>query len=217
MKRNTSHNVFSPCRLATVLPLLLLAGCVSQPQSCNSVRLPTRHPAPPSPATFSRSLRTSMRGRRKWCATIVICWSAPIRRRPSVTLSPRLLISVSRHPCILPWRMRCVTPCASPVIPCARQAPPTACFTAGIAGGSVPAGPDAPAYCPAGPAGPARQLEVDDVQRVVCHSLRDGYQLPVSQLPPPVSSWSTPAPSAVSQPAISALSQYPLNLSAEGF
>ncbi len=131
MKRNTSHNVFSPCRLATVLPLLLLAGCVSQPQSCNSVRLPTRHPAPPSPATFSRSLRTSMRGRRKWCATIVICWSAPIRRRPSVTLSPRLLISVSRHPCILPWRMRCVTPCASPVIPCARQAPPTACFTAG--------------------------------------------------------------------------------------
>ncbi|HCP7905998.1 TPA: pilus assembly protein PilL, partial [Escherichia coli] len=33
-------------------------------------------------------------------------------------------------------------------------------------------------------AGPAWQLEVDDVQRVVCHSLRDGYQLPVSQLAP---------------------------------
>ncbi|HDJ1442298.1 TPA: PilL N-terminal domain-containing protein [Serratia rubidaea] len=33
-------------------------------------------------------------------------------------------------------------------------------------------------------AGPAWQLEVDDVQRVVCHSLRDGYQLPASQLPP---------------------------------
>ncbi|EGK7456658.1 pilus assembly protein PilL, partial [Escherichia coli] len=32
--------------------------------------------------------------------------------------------------------------------------------------------------------GPAWQLEVDDVQRVVCHSLRDGYQLPVSQLAP---------------------------------
>ncbi|KAB2518640.1 pilus assembly protein PilL, partial [Enterobacter hormaechei] len=32
MKRNTSHNIFSPGRLATVLPLLLLAGCVSQPQ-----------------------------------------------------------------------------------------------------------------------------------------------------------------------------------------
>lgn len=28
-------------------------------------------------------------------------------------------------------------------------------------------------------AGPAWQLEIDDVQRVVCHSLRDGYQLPV--------------------------------------
>ncbi|BEO25069.1 PilL N-terminal domain-containing protein [Serratia marcescens] len=32
-------------------------------------------------------------------------------------------------------------------------------------------------------AGPAWQLEVDDVQRVVCHSLRDGYQLPATQLP----------------------------------
>jgi type IV pili sensor histidine kinase/response regulator len=33
-------------------------------------------------------------------------------------------------------------------------------------------------------AGPAWQLEVDDVQRVVCHSLRVGYQLPATQLPP---------------------------------
>ena len=33
-------------------------------------------------------------------------------------------------------------------------------------------------------AGPVWQLEVDDVQRVVCHSLRDGYQLPATQLPP---------------------------------
>lgn len=35
-------------------------------------------------------------------------------------------------------------------------------------------------------AGPAWQLEVDDVQRVVCHSLRDGYQLPPTQLLPAV-------------------------------
>ncbi|WP_413715591.1 PilL N-terminal domain-containing protein [Serratia ureilytica] len=34
-------------------------------------------------------------------------------------------------------------------------------------------------------AGPAWQLEVDDVQRVVCHSLCDGYQLPATQLSPP--------------------------------
>ncbi|MBH3156880.1 PilL N-terminal domain-containing protein [Serratia ureilytica] len=33
-------------------------------------------------------------------------------------------------------------------------------------------------------AGPAWQLEVDDVQRVVCHSLRAGYQLPATQLSP---------------------------------
>ncbi|WP_034949250.1 PFGI-1 class ICE element type IV pilus protein PilL2 [Erwinia oleae] len=32
-------------------------------------------------------------------------------------------------------------------------------------------------------AGPAWQLEVDDVQRVVCHSLRDGYQLPAVPAP----------------------------------
>ncbi|KUA63939.1 PilL protein, partial [Salmonella enterica subsp. enterica serovar Schwarzengrund] len=66
-------------------------------------------------------------------------------------------------------------------------------------------------------AGPAWQLEVDDVQRVVCHSLRDGYQLPVSQLPPPVSSWSTPAPSAVSQPAISAPQSVPVKPVSGGF
>ncbi|CAM3544960.1 putative pilL protein (fragment) [Xenorhabdus nematophila ATCC 19061] len=31
-------------------------------------------------------------------------------------------------------------------------------------------------------AGPAWQLEVDEVQRVVCHHLRQGYQLPQAQL-----------------------------------
>ncbi|BEH97516.1 PFGI-1 class ICE element type IV pilus protein PilL2 [Edwardsiella ictaluri] len=43
-------------------------------------------------------------------------------------------------------------------------------------------------------AGPAWQLEVDDVQRVACHSLRDGYQLPVSQLPPVLTSAKVPTP-----------------------
>ena len=33
-------------------------------------------------------------------------------------------------------------------------------------------------------AGPAWQLEIDDVQRVVCHSVREGYKIPSSQLPP---------------------------------
>jgi type IV pili sensor histidine kinase/response regulator len=42
-------------------------------------------------------------------------------------------------------------------------------------------------------AGPAWQMEEDDVQRVVCHSLRSGYQLPASQLAPsPSSSFLTP-------------------------
>ncbi|MCX8959074.1 pilus assembly protein PilL [Erwinia psidii] len=46
-------------------------------------------------------------------------------------------------------------------------------------------------------AGPAWQLDVDDVQRVVCHSLREGYQLPASQLPPPVRDYMASVPSAV--------------------
>ncbi|MEW5291547.1 MULTISPECIES: PilL N-terminal domain-containing protein [Erwinia] len=48
-------------------------------------------------------------------------------------------------------------------------------------------------------AGPAWQLDVDDVQRVVCHSLREGYQLPASQLPPPVITYRDAVPSATSQ------------------
>ncbi|EMX8466980.1 PilL N-terminal domain-containing protein [Serratia marcescens] len=43
-------------------------------------------------------------------------------------------------------------------------------------------------------AGPAWQLEVDDVQRVVCHSLRAGYQLPATQLSP-----TRPAPAVAPQ------------------
>lgn len=44
-------------------------------------------------------------------------------------------------------------------------------------------------------AGPAWQMEEDDVQRVVCHSLRSGYQLPPSQLAPaPQSTFLTPPP-----------------------
>ncbi|MFQ6289539.1 PilL N-terminal domain-containing protein [Yersinia enterocolitica] len=37
-------------------------------------------------------------------------------------------------------------------------------------------------------AGPAWQLEVDSVQRVVCHSLRDGFRLPAEPTPAPVAS-----------------------------
>ena len=48
-------------------------------------------------------------------------------------------------------------------------------------------------------AGPAWQLEIDDVQRVVCHSLRDGYQLPDHQLAPSRYSQSQPQV-ATSQP-----------------
>lgn len=58
-------------------------------------------------------------------------------------------------------------------------------------------------------AGPAWQSEVDDVQRVVCHSLRDGYQLPATQLPPVPASRVQPAaagtPTAIAPPAVKAV------------
>ena len=215
MKRNTSHNIFSP-QACHCLPLLLLAGCVSQPQSCSNARLPTRHPAPPSPATFSRSLRTSMRGRRKWCATIVICWSVPIRRRPSVTLSQIIDIRIpsSLHPTVADALRYAPAPVRLfPVRDRFRQrrALPPHCRQSSTSWARCAC------VLPCRSRRSGRQLEVDDVQRVVCHSLRDGYQLPVSQLPPPVSSWSTPAPSAVSQPAISAPQSVPVKPVSGGF
>ncbi len=47
-------------------------------------------------------------------------------------------------------------------------------------------------------AGSAWQLEVDSVQRIVCHSLRDGYRLPPETVKTSVTSLSAPLPA---QPA----------------
>lgn len=47
-------------------------------------------------------------------------------------------------------------------------------------------------------AGSAWQLEVDSVQRIVCHSLRDGYRLPPDAVKSSVTSLSVPLPA---QPA----------------
>ncbi len=46
-------------------------------------------------------------------------------------------------------------------------------------------------------AGPAWQLEMDAVQRVVCHSLRDGFRLPPEPIPAPVVSNNFPQPFAI--------------------
>lgn len=55
-------------------------------------------------------------------------------------------------------------------------------------------------------AGPAWQLEVDDVQRVVCHSLRDGYQLPATQLPSvTVAPSARPAATVIAPQAVNAV------------
>ncbi|MEN4771388.1 pilus assembly protein PilL, partial [Duffyella gerundensis] len=51
-------------------------------------------------------------------------------------------------------------------------------------------------------AGAAWQLEVDDVQRVVCHSLRAGYQLPATQLSPHIAAQPATSAGTISPPAI---------------
>lgn len=51
-------------------------------------------------------------------------------------------------------------------------------------------------------AGAAWQLEVDDVQRVVCHSLRAGYQLPATQLSPRAAKLPEASGNTISPPMI---------------
>ncbi|MGY8619866.1 PFGI-1 class ICE element type IV pilus protein PilL2 [Pantoea agglomerans] len=51
-------------------------------------------------------------------------------------------------------------------------------------------------------AGAAWQLEVDDVQRVVCHSLRAGYQLPATQLSPRTATLPEASGNTISPPVI---------------
>ena len=183
--------------------LLLLAGCVSQPQKLQQRCRPdtgttvTRNVQPVSPDEYARTPEVVRYDRYLLVVTI--------RRRPSVTLSRKLLIFASNH---LHGGCAALRPAPVRLFPVRdrfrqRRALP------GIAAVQYQLGRTALQSLP------VRRAEVDDVRRVVCHSLRDGYQLPVSQLPPPVSSWSTPAPSAVSQPAISAPQS--VHLSAEGF
>ena len=203
MKRNTSHNVFSPGRLATVLPLLLLAGCVSQPQKLQQ-RAPadptpgttvTRNVQPVSPDEYARTPEVV-----RYDRYLLVSTDPQAAQRDPLSQIIDIRIPSSLHPTVadaLRYALRqsgyslCATGSANGVL--YRQALPAVQYQLG---------PMRLRTALQVLAGPAWQLEVDDVQRVVCHSLRDGYQLPVSQLPPPVSSWSTPAPSAVSQPAI---------------
>lgn len=218
MKRNISHNIFSPGRLATVLPLLLLAGCVSQPQ-----KLQQREPADPTPGTtVTRNVQPVSPDEYartpevvRYDRYLLVSTDPQAAQRDPLSQIIDIRIPSSLHPTVadaLRYALRqsgyslCATGSANGVL--YRQALPAVQYQLG---------PMRLRTALQVLAGPAWQLEVDDVQRVVCHSLRDGYQLPVSQLPPPVSTWSTPAPSAVSQPAISASQSVPVKPVSGGF
>ncbi len=171
--------------LSVVLPLLLLAGCSSPPQ-----KLQQREAAVPTPSVaVTRNVQTV----------------APdeYARTPEVVRYDRYLLvstdpmAAQRDPLLQIIDIRIPSSLHPTVADALRytlkQSGYSLCAT-GPANGVLYRQPLPAVQYQLGPmrlrtalqvmAGPARQLEVDDVQRVVCHSLRDGYQLPASQLPP---------------------------------
>ena len=218
MKPNTSHNVLSPCRLARVLPLLLLAGCVSQPQKLQQLApadptpgtTVTRNVQPVSPDEYARTpevvrydryllVSTDPQAAQRDPLLQIIDIRIPSSLRPTVADALRYALRQSGY-------SLCATGPANGVL--YRQALPAVQYQLG---------PMRLRTALQVLAGPAWQLEVDDVQRVVCHSLRDGYQLPASQLAAPASTWSAPAPAATAQPVIRAPQPVPVKPVSGGF
>ncbi|EAR4689401.1 pilus assembly protein PilL [Salmonella enterica] len=182
--------------LSVVLPLLLLAGCSSSPPQ----KLQQREAAVPTPSVaVTRNVQTV----------------APdeYARTPEVVRYDRYLLvstdpmAAQRDPLsqIIDIRIpSSLRPAVADALRYAlKQSGYSLCAT-GAANGVLYRQPLPAVQYQLGPmrlrtalqvmAGPAWQLEVDDVQRVVCHSLRDGYQLPASQLPPVQASRKVPTP-----------------------
>lgn len=183
------------------LPLALLAGCVQQPQ-----KLQERAPAEPvAPVSVSRNIQTPA--------------DDVYARTPEVVRYDRYLLvstdpqAVQRDPLsqIIDVRIpSSVQPTVADAMRYAlKQSGYSLCQT-GPANGVLYRQPLPAVQFQLGPmrlrtalqvlAGPAWELEVDDVQRVVCHSLRAGYQLPAMQLPPRTISTYTPVSSDAAQP-----------------
>ncbi|ACR67572.1 pilus assembly protein PilL [Edwardsiella ictaluri] len=181
--------------LTAVLPLLLLAGCSSSPQ-----KLQQRDAAVPTPSVaVTRNVQTV----------------APdeYARMPEVVRYDRYLLvstdpmAVQRDPLsqIIDIRIpAALHPTVADALRYALKQSGYSLCAMGPANGVLYRQPLPAVQYQLGPmrlrtalqvmAGPAWQLEVDDVQRVACHSLRDGYQLPASQLPPVLTSAKVPAP-----------------------
>ncbi|HAT1683235.1 TPA: pilus assembly protein PilL [Klebsiella oxytoca] len=188
---------FSPrCKpLTAVLPLLLLAGCSSSPQ-----KLQQRDAAVPTPSVaVTRNVQAVVPDEYVRTPEVVrydrylLVSTDPVAAQ-SDPLSQIIDIRIpsSLHPTV-----------ADALRYALKQSGYSLCAT-GPANGVLYRQPLPAVQYQLGPmrlrtalqvmAGPAWQLEVDDVQRVVCHSLRDGYQLPASQLPPALTPSQTPTP-----------------------
>lgn len=176
----------SRCKpLTAVLPLLLLAGCSSSPQ-----KLQQRDAAVPTPSVaVTRNVQTVAPDEYartpevvRYDRYLLVSTDPMAAQRDPLSQIIDIRIPSSLHPTV-----------ADALRYTLKQSGYSLCAT-GPANGVLYRQPLPAVQYQLGPmrlrtalqvmAGPAWQLEVDDVQRVVCHSLRDGYQLPASQLPP---------------------------------
>jgi len=189
--------------LAAVLPFVLLTGCATPPQ-----KLQERAPVQPTPSvSVSRNVQTPA--------------DDLYGRAPEVVRYDRYLLvstdpqAAQQDPLSQIIDIR-IPPSVQPTVADAmryalKQSGYSLCQT-GPANGVLYRQPLPAVQYQLGPmrlraalqvmAGAAWQLEVDDVQRVVCHSLRAGYQLPATQLSPrtaalPEASGNTIAPPVI--------------------
>lgn len=186
----------SRCKtLTAVLPLLLLAGCSSSPQ-----KLQQRDAAVPTPSVaVTRNVQTVAPDEYartpevvRYDRYLLVSTDPMAAQRDPLSQIIDIRIPSSLHPTV-----------ADALRYALKQSGYSLCAT-GPANGVLYRQPLPAVQYQLGPmrlrtalqvmAGPAWQLEVDDVQRVVCHSLRDGYQLPASQLPPVQAYRKAPAP-----------------------
>ncbi|EUM16526.1 integrating conjugative element protein PilL, PFGI-1 class [Enterobacter sp. BIDMC 29] len=186
----------SRCKILTaVLPLLLLAGCSSSPQ-----KLQQRDAAVPTPSVaVTRNIQAVAPDEYartpevvRYDRYLLVSTDPMAAQRDPLSQIIDIRIPSSLHPTV-----------ADALRYTLKQSGYSLCAT-GPANGVLYRQPLPAVQYQLGPmrlrtalqvmAGPAWQLEVDDVQRVVCHSLRDGYQLPASQLPPVQTPRKAPAP-----------------------
>lgn len=189
--------------LAAVLPFVLLTGCAMPPQ-----KLQERAPAQPTPSvSVSRNVQTPA--------------DDTYGRAPEVVRYDRYLLvstdpqAAQQDPLSQIIDIR-IPPSVQPTVADAmryalKQSGYSLCQT-GPANGVLYRQPLPAVQYQLGPmrlrtalqvmAGAAWQLEVDDVQRVVCHSLRAGYQLPATQLSPRAATLPEASGNTISPPVI---------------